>query len=266
MLQAADKQIEALVGVEVPFLSAWPVELPEGADGDEGNRMIHISFEDEYLDQTVEGEFRVHENILKGVAKGRDEDLGAFVEALLPPFRPSYVQAVLRHELYLAESEWFEDQRLIGKFDAYDVFQSFGTTPWTITDLTVQGITANLFRIEVVFQNEAFEEYVQVQAKSDQGIDYDQLILPISLTWDEFVSATETAADLTDLLRRIHRDFLVLKDDLRGCYSDEAVRLIDYLDALAEGDEERLAEDPFTTGELVSDNDGRVHFAKELEH
>lgn len=265
VLQAVDKQLEALVGVEVPFLSAWPVDLPEGADGDEDDRMIRISFEDDYLDQTVEGEFRIHENILKGVAKGRDEDLGAFVEALLPTFRPGYAQAVLRHELHLVESEWFEDQRIIKKFDAYDVFQSFGTTPWTIADLTVQGIAADLFRVEVVFRNEDFEQYAREQAKTDQGIDYDQLILPISLTWNEFVSATDTVAHLTDLLRRIHRDFLVLKDDLKGHYSDDADRLIDYLDALAEGDEDRLAEDPFKTGELVCDDDGRVHFSSDLE-
>lgn len=265
VLEAADKQFEALVGVEIPFLSAWPMDLPEGADGDENDRMIWISFEDDYFDQTVEGKFQIHENILKGVAKGRDEDLLAFVQAFLPTFRPSYVQAVLRHELHLVESEWFEDQRLIDKFDAYDVFQRFGTAPWTITDLTVQGITADLFRVEVVFQNEDFAQYAREQVNPETGIDYDQLILPLSLTWDEFVSATETVDDLTDLLRRIHRDFLVLKDDLKGRYSDEAERLIDYLDALAEGDEERLAEDPFTTGELVFDDDGRVHFASDLE-
>lgn len=265
VLQAVDKQLEALVEVEVPFLSAWPVDLPEGADGDEDDRMIRISFEDDYLDQTVEGEFQIHENILKGVAKGRYEDIGAFVEALLPTFRPGYVQAVLRHELHLVESEWFEDQRLIDKFGASDVFQSFGTTPWTITDLSVQGITPDLFRVEVVFQNEAFAQCAQEQAKTDQGIDYNQLILPMSLTWNEFVSATETAADLTNLLKRIHRDFLALKGDLKGRYSDEADRLISYLDALAEGDEARLTEDPFTTGELVCDDGGRVHFSSDTE-
>lgn len=265
VLQAADMQLEALVGVEVPFLSAWPVDLPEGTDGDEDDRMIRISFEDDYLDQTVEGEFQIHENILKGVARGRDEDLVAFVQAFSPTFRPGYVQAVLRHELHLVESEWFEDQRIIDKSDAYDVFQRFGTAPWTITDLAVQGITADLFRVDVVFQNEDFAQYAREQAKTEKGIDYDQLILPLSLTWEEFVSATDTVDDLTDLLRRIHRDFLVLKDDLKGRYSDDAERLIDYLDALAEGDDERLAEDPFTTGELVCDHDGRVHFASDLE-
>jgi len=261
VLEAANKQVEALVGVEVPFLSAWPMDPPEGAD----DRMIRISFEDDYLDQIVEGEFQIHENILKGIAKGRDEDLGAFVEALLPIFRPGYVQAVLRRELHLVESEWFEDQQIIDKFDAYDLFLSFDTAPWTITDLTVQGIVADLFRVEFVFQNEDFAQYAQEQAKTDQGIDYDQLILPVALTWDEFVSATEVAADLTDLLKRIHRDFLVLKGDLKGRYSDEADRMFSYLDALAEGDEARLTEDPFMTGELVCDDDGRVHFSSDIE-
>jgi hypothetical protein len=264
VLEAADERIEALVGVELPFLSAWPLDVSGGVDEDYDDRMIRISFEHDYLDQSVEGEFQVSENILKGIAKGRDEDFKAFVDAFLPTFRPGYMQAVLRNELHILEGDC-EHQRHIDTSDAYDVFHSFGTEPWVICDVKVRGHAPDLFRVEVVFENEEFDQLARQQSKTGNGIDWDKLLLPISLTWSEFNSATATHDDLMRMLARIHREFLVRKDSLHGSYSKAAHRLIDYLDALDEGDDERLAEDPFTTGELALDEDGRVHFASDLE-
>ena len=253
------------MGIELPFLLTWPVDAPEGADDDEDDLMIRISFKDEYLDQPVEGEFQISENLLKGIATNRDEDLKSFVNAFSPTIRRGYMQAVLRHELHVFESERFDDQRLIDKWEAYNVFQSFGTMPWTVSDAMVQAMGPDLFRVEIVFQNEKSGGLVGGQAKVAETHDYDILILPTSLTWDEFASATETAENLTDMLKRIHRDFVVRKDDLAGRYSDEVKQEIEYLDALAEGDEDLLAEDPFMTSELTLDSDGRVHFSKDLE-
>lgn len=265
VLMNADKKLEAIVGVELPFLAAWSADMLGDCDEDEDKRLIHISFEDEYLDQSISGQFQIGENILKGIANGRHEDHRDFVNSFLPIFRPGYVQAVLRHELQLFESEWFEDQRLINKFDAYDVFQGFGTIPWEISDLTVQGVAVDLFRVEFVFQNEAFQQYEGQQVLPGESIEYDRLLLPVALTWDEFTSVTKTLENLINWLKQVHRDFIVRREDLKGHYSEEAKRHIDYLEAINEGDEERLAEDSFTTGELVFDEDGRAHFASDVE-
>lgn len=134
------------------------------------------------------------------------------------------------------DSDWFEDQRLISKWDAFDVFHGLDIATWTIADVTVRGIGDDLFCVEVVFQNFEFENQMREQAKAEQTLDYEMLILPISLTWEEFASAIETHENLISLIERIHRDFLARKQDLNGYYSTEAKRLIDYLDALGEGD------------------------------
>ena len=259
VLAAAQKQIEAMVGVELPFLAAFPIDLTEQIDESEAERLIRVSFEEEYFDRTVEGAFEIGENILKGVAKGRDDDLVTFVGALSTAFRPGYVEAVLQHELHIFESEWFDDQRLINKWEVSAVFLGFGTAPWTTAGVKVKGLGSDLFRVEIIFQNQ------NVKQDTGNSIDYDMLILPVALTWDEFASTTKTKENLVDWLTRIHRDFLVRKVDLKGHYSVETEELIDHLDALEVGNEDGPAEDPFTTGELVLDDGGRVHFASDLE-
>lgn len=265
VLEAAKPKIEVLARVELPFLSAWVAGLAGVEDEDESNQVIRISFEDEHLEQVFRGEFQISENVLKGIAESRDADLAAFAKAFLPIYRPSYLQAVLRHEFHVLEIEGGADQTLISKWDAYTIFLGFDTAPWTIADVNVQAVNSELFRVEVTFRNEDFEQNMRKQAAAGQAVDYDNLILPISLTWDEFLTATETTENLIDLLERIHRDFLVRKDDLKGGHSNEAERLLAYFDALADGDGGRLAEDPFTTGELDFDEDGRVHFSSDLK-
>lgn len=230
ILEAAESRLDAVAGVDLPYLSAFAIDTSDDTETREGDRVraqrIAISFEDIIYDQPLSGEFQISENILKGIAMGRQEDLETFMAALMLTYRPGYIEATLRHELHEIDSEEWQDQRLIAASEAYNVFRGFGTAPWCITSVSVFGLAPDLFRVELLFEDEEFDRRLKQELQTGRGVDGDLTCLPISVTWDEFNSATKTAAGLTEWLKRINQEFVVRKDDLKRFYSRHAKWMI----------------------------------------
>ena len=97
------------------------------------------------------------ESTVKGIAKRRDEDIAAFINALLPDYRAVRIENDLRIRIPPIGCRRFsDDDWLIDVGDAYDVMMGFGTAPWHLRELSIKGVTAELFHMEATFEDDDF--------------------------------------------------------------------------------------------------------------
>lgn len=277
VLDGARDLLTSAAGEELPaFVANLGLEPREAEGDDEPNVVIEYCDDrcyNERPDTTsipgaslvtardVVGRFVVRESVIKGIAACRAEDVQAFLDAFLPDYRAGSISVELQNEFHTFEIEdsWSRpDTRMISCREIHDVMPGFGTEPWFISDVHAEASSKELFLLEVIFRD---SQYHLPEENADA--EWDQLTLSMPLSWAEYQRAMSGKEELIALLRRIHEAFLVMRPHLKGSYSDEVeeeLRRREY----AEDEDEDRDEDPFTSGLLALDSDGRVHFADDL--
>lgn len=266
ILGGAHELIKDTAGQNLPRFTVEYEPSPRGFDEDEDELQIIIQYQ-EVIDLNgslwdIERSFSVPEGVLKGIAARRPEDIQTFVDVLLPDYRAELISKRTQSEFHIDvhnfdnESDFLslsDDERMLSSAEVSELMPRFGTAPWFICDAGVEAVSKELFRLNVVFRNgEASVTASQACA------DYDLLTLSTSLSWGEYNAAMAGQEQLLSLLCRIHETFIITKADLPGRYSAELQRELERLDW-----QEENKDDPFTSGELTLDADGRSHFTRD---
>lgn len=258
VLDGATKLLETIAGMELPGFTAWPEVEEGGFDENKDEQNIRVRYE-ESLDfgvlLDIEGNFIVPESTIKGIALARPKECSDFIDAFLPNYRADWIAVNLAYELHTYDPPADHvDERILSHSDLDEVLSGFRALPWVAVGVHAEAVSKQLFKLSLTFQNTR-----HTAPKPDEDAEWDLLDLPFPISWDEYLVATSGKDGLRVLTRRIYETFVIMQDDLKGRYSAELLEELDRLEF-----DELSKEDPFATGELVLDADGRVHFANDL--
>lgn len=265
---------------EVLSKAAGGLELPGfttsvySEDEDNWRTVIRVSYDTSFAGEVlwdVEEEFLLDENIFKGIAQGREQDVASFMEAFLPTYRSlivgSYFDYLIGRSVGRDDMEdgSINHNRFAEDLDWFETYRGPWTRPWELTGASAKSASVDWFELKLRFEN---PEIPLTYTNSVDQADYDGREITIPISWEDYQGASQAKEGMHALLKRIHGAFVVSGNQATGYFSSHAQDLIDSLEEDDEEgcDEERDEEEcPFATGELVFDGDGRVHAARDLD-
>lgn len=257
----AEAKLEAAAGHDLPFFVAYPKKGGKvtGEDGDDEDRTVVVRYETCWYYENsslfsschsvdVEGEFEIPEDVLIGIALGRDEDVETFLDLMLPNYRALEVAADLMNRCDLFDGGGWRGPLTVGETSI--VAEDARLGGWQLAAITADAASRSVFRLRISFWTPHFDART---GESADGMSGDLLYLPMTITWDEYREAISSKEETLRFIRRVYQQFTAFKGSLSSGYTEETA---DTLREIDEADDE----DPFMTGELVVDGDGRVHF------
>lgn len=263
ILDAAEQVLSnAASGLELPGFTT----CVESEDEDGRSTIIKVSYGTSYSGEALcaeEHEFLLDENVLKGIAKGRNQDIAAFMAAFLPTYRAliigcyfDYLIGISIHRIG-TDDDSINHERFADDVKWFKCYSGPWTAPWELVEASAESVSEDWFELLLSFENPQIPE--RYSAVGDQGAAYDGRLVSIPISWEEYLDASGSEKGMHTLLRRIQGAFVVLGDRAPGYYTSFAK---DVLERLDNDDEEDC---PFTSGELVVTSNGRVHFSSDLD-
>ncbi|MDE0588580.1 hypothetical protein OU789_01430 [Halocynthiibacter sp. C4] len=262
ILGAAAPALEEMAGMELPAFEA----IPDNDDDDHTKHQVKVSYLEsydggEFQNVYVEGAFDVPEILLKGIARNRESAMKAFLDQFLPDYRAKLMEYELQFQLHVFERET-NNNPFIPLWKRDDAFTCKAQPNWVLMDASVAAVNVDLFKVNFLFQDHRV--YRAPPKSSDQVTDYDMRHLPYALSWSEYNRAISDKKKFKAFIRNVQQTFIVMFSDLEESYSPFIIGELERLEAIESEDDEE--ENPFTTGELCIDSDGRVHFSSDMEN
>lgn len=267
VLRAATDAIQAATGLSrLPFFAV--TDSDNGDLGEPRALCVTCEFAGTGADHWISDDefcFEIPVSVINGIALRRESAIEAFASAFLTVYRSNAVAGTL--DLCLVERD-----RMPGDFGLDEAPPSWlkdhwqevrnrwpcDLEPWFIESIRGKPISDLVVQLSVTCRDGDFEERLQQAIRDDEDVNGDIVVISLDLSWREFEAYTSDVTVRRAMLERIAHGLRaeIAKRNFR--YSAEAnARLRQIEDDCDE-------EDPFITGELVEDEDGRVHFSSDL--